>query len=319
MLDTLRTIARAVSPIALDIYDKEDPQSILDMIAVSDTAPRGATSFEREWWSVFPELRRWVGDRESQKAFKANLEGSIGPYEITFDYDRDLIETPEALARAESLAGATGRAFASGKVWEAYKLLRGNPVAYDGQDFFDTDHVHPNGAAAPANLLTVGTAPLAARSTPAAPTKEELYAELKVARTRLLELTLVRNRLLRTNKVRDNLVVIARSFATWSGWDALLNDATILSGTTAIPNPAKGSFELLRDFDPLSGTEDSYDVIHSVPGGPRPLIWVTSKEPSGFEFDTSQGFRSRYIACGMDGRYGSAVAFWQTALRVDIP
>jgi hypothetical protein len=84
----------------------------------------------------------------------------------------------------------------------------------------------------------------------------------------------------------------------------------------ADPNLWQGAFELVRDFKPKAGTENTVDVVLATPNGPRPAIFVVSREPQGLKFDQSKEFASRYIPFGMDAMYGVTPAFWQTAVRI---
>ena len=313
MISQLKTLARFVTPIALNIYDKEDTSSILPLIAQVTKRKRVERKSTLEWWSAFPQLRKWVGDRKVQEIFKDSLEYEFHPYEETFDLDRMEIEMNSAnlLANASDMAAAMARSFAAGKVMLAYQVLTDPDVlSYDGQNFYDTEHVHPDGTEF-SNIVTVGT-DTPARQDVNAPTPKELRAELKVAMARLLEITLVRNTLVRANEVKDSLAVITRNFATWSAAHDLLEEEEI----DGMPNRFRGKFQLLQDHSPRPALANSYDVIRAVPGGPRPVIFVVGKEPRGVDFDQSSNFNKTRIPFGMDAVYGVAGGFPQSTVRV---
>ncbi len=314
MIDQLRTLARAVTPIALDIYDREDPLSLLASLARIRPNPTRRKKITLEWWSAFPQLRLWVGDRKTQRLFSDSLEIDIRLYEITFDMDRLDVETEEALVKAQDLAEEIARAFIRGKVMLAYGPLRRNELAFDGQDFFDTQHQHATGKPY-SNLLTVGLDPLKPRANNAEPTPIELREELKVVMSRLLENSLVRNTLVSTAEAENNLVVIARSFDVWSAFKDLLTEEQL----DQMPNRFRGKFNLIRDVEFDGDLANVYDVIRADPGGPRPVIFVPTQEPSGLQFDETQEFGARYIPFGMHAQYGVATGFPQTAIRVVAP
>jgi len=311
MIQLLRTLAKAVTPVAFDIYDQEDPQPTIERIArIRQTSP-GQKRLALEWWTAFPQLRKWVGDRVTQRVFQDALEISITPHEITFDMDREDVQSEDAILVAEDLAESIGRGFAHGKLDIAYGPLKRNEITYDGQNFFDTDHRHPDESTF-SNILSPALGDFAARATPGAPTVAEVRDELRAAMSRLLLNRLIRRSLVRTPNISTNLTIITRSHNVQRAFEDLREEKEI----NGDENRFRNTFELLQDTDPSAGEESSWDVIHSVPGGPRPVIFAVAREPRGLEFDTTQLFRNRYIPFGMDGRYGSAAAFPQTSARV---
>src|SRR5687768_18569882 len=74
MLSDLKSIAVKATPIALDIYDKTDPTTLLPSMAVVISDPSLAEEVNLEWAAVFPELRKWVGDRVAQQGFAGRLK-----------------------------------------------------------------------------------------------------------------------------------------------------------------------------------------------------------------------------------------------------
>jgi hypothetical protein len=308
MLDQLRSLRRTVTPLVLDIYDREDNESVLALLARVLTGT-GEEVQEWEWWQAFPELRKWVGERKTQEAFQDDIKVRIEPYEITYDVDRSKLDGKQ-LVNPEDMAMTIARGFITGKVKIAYSIMTRNDLTYDGQNFFDTDHVQPDGDLR-SNVLTLG-ADVPARATAADPTPAEVREELKGVMSRLIQNTLVRNELVSTSAARENLVVLTRSHDVWSAFDDLLQEERIGGDI----NRFRGKFQLLRDFNPPAALENTYDVVQATPGGPRPVLFVADREPRGLEFDESALFKQRYIPFGMDGKYGAAAAFWQTAARV---
>ncbi len=305
MITDLKSIAVAVTPIALDIYDREDPLSLLPLLAQFADNPDKEKTVTLEWASVFPELRKWIGDRTVQKAFKDTLKVPSEPYEITLEYDSRDAERKSGLVKAEQLGIKIARAFSAGKVDLAYGVFKANSLAYDGQDFFDSDHIHPDGSGF-SNVVSV------TRTTAASPSVVEARNELKRAASRLMENRLVRNSLVNTAEIEANLVVIARSFDVWSAYRDLNREEMI--GTE--PNRFRGTFKLLRDFNPKAGDESSVDIIEALPGGPRPVVFVVTTEPKGLQFDLSKEFGNKLVPFGMDGEYGVGPGFPQTAVRL---
>jgi hypothetical protein len=305
MLSDLKSIAVRATPIALDIYDKTDPTTLLPFVAVVVTDPSLAEEVNLEWAAVFPELRKWIGDRVAQQGFAGRLKIRPELYEVTLDFDSLDIERGTALLQATEKATRIGRAFAVGKVLLAYRVLRENLLTYDGQDFFDNAHQHPDGSPA-SNLVPFN------RADPFAPDVHEAREELVAAVDRLMANSILRDELVRSDDVRKGLVVFVRSQQVWSAYEKLRTEKSF----GADPNLWQGAFELVRDFKPVSGTENTVDIVLATPNGPRPAIFVVSREPQGLKFDQSKEFASRYIPFGMDAMYGVTPAFWQTAVRI---
>ncbi len=312
---TLRTAAVTITPIVLDLYDREETTSLLPLLSQVVPQPTDPTvgTVRLEWWHAFPELRLWVGDRKTQKLFAEAMQIPIKKYEITLSLDRDRLGNTAALVNDAARLGApVAKGFSVGKTLLAAAVLGSNPLAYDGQDFFDTGHVHPEGTAY-SNLLTRGTH-TPARATDATPTPQEVRGELAVHKQRLLQNTIIQNNIVSAAQVDKSLVVLTRNDATFAAFESLRTEERIDGN----PNIHKGSFQLLREFGSAAAAS-SYDVINAVPGGPRPVVFVTVKEPGGLQFDESQEFRNANIDFGSDGRFGVHPGFPQTAVRSIAP
>jgi phage major head subunit gpT-like protein len=308
MISGLRSIAQAVTPIALDIYDKLDSSSVFGVLAQLVPNPGREKVVTVEWWSAFPQLRKWIGERTVQRAFQNSLVISGEPYEITMEFDRRDAERASGLVKAEELAGKIARAFARGKVMLALRALRMNALTYDGQSFFDADHTHPDGSAF-SNL--VEDVP---RSSAAYPTVQEARNELKLAQSRLMENRLIRDELVEEAEITasPSLIVLTRSQPVWSAYRDLRTEERI--GTE--PNRFRNTFRLLRDFNPPPGQANTVDVIEALPDGPRPTVFVATREPEGLQFDETKVFSHNQVPFGMDAEYGVAAGFPQTAVRV---
>lgn len=304
-IEQLQTIARTVTPIAMDIYDKENVASLLPLLA-SPVTRRGNQKVVRlEWWSAFPQMLQWLDEKVVQKAFKDDMELTIFPYEITYNFDRLEASFEDALVSAQDLGGKIAQGFAQGKVLKAYAPMANNETTYDGQDFFDTAHVHPDDSTF-SNLIDFN------RATTATPTVAEAAEELKLATSTLLENQLIRNSLVSTTALEGSLVIIARSYAVWKAYYDLLKEEKVGDNI----NRFRGAFNLLRDFSPVGGQESTVDFISAMPGGPRPTVMAIHQEVSGLEFGTPD-FTKRKVAFGMEAQYAFGPGFPQCAVRIN--
>ena len=304
-IEQLQTIARTVTPIAMDLYDKENVASPLPFLAAPVTRRGNQKTVRLEWWSVFPQMREWLDEKTTQKAFKDDMELVIKPYEITYDFDRIEASFDDALASAQDLGGRIATAFAQGKVLKAYSPLANNETTYDGQDFFDTGHLHPDDTTF-SNLVDFN------RATVASPTVAEARGELKLAMATLAQNHLIRNTLVSSAAMGDSLLVIARSFNVWQAYEDLRTEEKIGEDI----NRFRGKFQLLRDFAPVSGQESTVDIVHSMPGGPRPTVMAIHQEVSGLQFGTPD-FTKRKVAFGMEAQYAFGPGFPQCAVRIN--
>jgi hypothetical protein len=300
----LRSLARAVTPIALDTYDKEDPTTILPWLAQIAQNPGREKTLTLEWWTAFPRLRKWVGERTVQRFFQHDLSIKSEPYEITEEIDQWDLDRANAMVNLADIAAKMGSAFAKGKVMFAFRVLRRNDLTYDGQSFFDTDHTHPDGTTF-SNIVTV------TRASAANPTVAEARGELDECLFQLMVNRIVTDELVSAQEKNAGIVVVTKSRKVFLAYRRLLNDPLI--GTEV--NPYRGTFSLYLDAKPNAGAENTVDVIEALPDGPRPVIFVPTREPDGVEFDESKRFGHNKVPFGMAGEFGLAAGFPQTAVR----
>ena len=306
MLSELQSIARIVTPLALNIYDQSAANALLPQLTATVPNPTKAKSVTLEWTTVFAQLKKWVGERIVEASFSVPITIVGEKYEITDAVDRNDIERGTALATVQQKSTAIAEGFAAGKVMLAVKVLRENRIAYDGQDFFDTDHAHPDGRTY-SNVVPV------VRADPAKPDVLEARDELLATLLQLMAIRLWGDVLASADQVRQNLIVIVRSTNVFQAYEKLRTEPSF----GADPNTWKGTFSLWMDYNPKPGTENSVDVIMAMPNGPRPVLFMPTREPSGIEFDTTKAFTHSQISFGMDGEYGVEPGFPQSAVRID--
>lgn len=317
MLHVLRSIARTVTPLAMDAVDRARDTGIAALLAKEIRHRGTGKKGQIEITSVFPELQLWQGDRETQGADLGHIDYEVDPYHATSSYDRLNLDLGNPLAEGliRELAEGFGEAWQEGKLPFIYRVLQQNPISgLDGQDLLDTDHRHLGGQPY-SNLIRLGSEGVPLRADAENPTLEEVRRELVLARHRLVRNRILGQPLLRTSQIKQQLIVICRDFATWSQYDLLLDEDRI-DGSS---NRFKGTFELILDPSPAEGTETSTDFIWARPNGPRPVIFIRAKDPTGVQFDESQAFRSRKIDFGLDGIMGFCAGYPQTICRVEWP
>ena len=312
-ISQLRTVARRATTIALDIYDKGPSTLPLFAQTIRMSGQRVVTF---EWWEAFPTMIEWIGDRKTQELFGEAIEVEVKPYEVTYKLDRMNVELDGDLSlvtQPQQMGAAVAQAFENGKIERAYAPLRANDLSYDGQNFFDTDHTHPDGSTFDnvVDLSGVGYS----RTATGKPTVDEARRELNLAAQRL-QVNRLRRSTLVVKPAMPELVVVVKSIDTELAYQALRDEPSYISGNSTLENPWQGKFTLVRDTDPVSGDEKKVDVLLAEAGGPRPSIFVESRGPRGLEFDETSVFSSRIIYFGSDALYGFAPGFPQAAVRI---
>lgn len=309
-ISNIRSAARVVRIVALDLYDKEQTSKLLPLIAnVMTVTPEEAEQEKvlMEWLSAYPQLRQWIGPRVSQGAFKDALELVPKLYEITHSENLRSVGEGKVIATMQKMVPKDMLAVAQGKLQLALQLYRDNALTYDGQNLFDTGHLQPDGVTTASNLI----APTTARDSDAAPTVAELKLELRQAQQVLMANQTFRNQLIESNLALQN-VVIAHSIAVYNAFYQLLTEESFGGGDK---NIYKGTFVLLRDTAPASGEEDSWDLVLNEPGGPKPVIFAPFKEAQ-FEIDDTKEFATGAVDFGVWGKFAAQTAWWQSAVRV---
>lgn len=296
-LDVLQSLRVAVEPIAFDVYDKHKTPPIVPRLAMEiDNTTAQEDPVNLEWLGSFAEMREWLDEKTTQRIFKGDFSIPIKPYEITWAVDRKKLRRPGNFSGAfVAQIQAQVERFAKGKVRLVMDILRSNPLAYDGQNLFDTDHVHPDDKGTYSNVLAPDWA------TTTAPTVDELKAFLHDAQGRLVDNMGIDAELVDSSAIDKNLLVICHNAASFSK----LNQIRTMARIDNAENEWFGGFTLLRDMNPTSGQETYVEVCFSPDGaGPKPVIFVIDEEPSELKVDTTAEFKNRMIAMGFEAWFG---------------
>lgn len=270
-----------------------------------------------EWINALPVMREWIGDRKTSGLFKNAIEMTLKMFEMTFKLDLKEVELDgdrSFITTAEQVAGYMVAGWANGKAVHAYEPMRSNATTtYDDQNLFDTDHVDGDGTTF-SNVVDLSTEGYS-RATSGKPTILEARQELRLAVDRLQ-----RNRLRYVTIIKTSaapLTVFTKSFDTYRAYWDLLTQPTIPDGAGAvISNDWAGKFELYRDLSPVSGDEKKIDVIDATPGGPRPVFFMSQKEPGALEVDTTEYFKTKEVYYGTDGIFSFAAGLPHAAVRI---
>jgi hypothetical protein len=311
-INDIRSSARSLHLLTYDAYDRSTGLETLRKIAWLQVNTTRQTPYELEWAFLVARLMPWVDKKTIQRLYKHELTIRPEDYELTYPYDRTREGEPGQMLNKEQVAGYFANGYLEGRTELVRQTLYSNPICWDGQNFFDSDHPHLDESGTYSNILPAGSA-VASRSTAASPTLAELAAEFRSARTRLLNISRLTNNLQTTAVVDTGLVAIARSQAVFDGLDQLRTLDRLTDGGPA--NDLKGKFELMYDHN--NGTSNNYwELIRTAGTQLRPVIqlpWGTEMPEIRFG---AEDFQSKVVPFGIEAKIGTAPGFPQTCVRV---
>lgn len=283
--------------IALLNYQQARTGSMIpDLAYVYDntTLRENPVSFEQTFFSV--GVFRFADEITSTGALQqvpwvVPLEGygAAVPFNV-IDLDR-----PNTLARIEQVAPTIGPKLEQKKLAMMLDVFRKNATCYDGRDFFDGSHKHPANLGTFSNLLAPNWV------NPAVPTVAEAISFLDEAALALAYNMQVDYEAEEVSEERL-LVVQVNSQAMASVFKRINTRATFDANTET--NPYFRKLRIYLDRRPAAGTENYVRVLDPIPNGPRPIVLVVDKEPSGLEVFDKHSFGNQSIAYGMSSIFG---------------
>lgn len=91
------------------------------------------------WLGKFPQMREWIGDRQRQSLKTSSYRLRNKEFEVTVDVPRTAIEDDQ-YGIYSPMMQAMGEAAGIYPDEQIFAAMLANPICYDGQNFFDTDH-----------------------------------------------------------------------------------------------------------------------------------------------------------------------------------
>ena len=310
MLDTLKRQILNYRDLVMDLYDKQEASadSIKAMLCNTidnRTARENPVRLSHVLYTS--EAVAWedeivTGGAIEEIQFAVPIKG----YDVFTPFNKVNIERPESIAKLEAAARTWPKALERLQVKQILSVFRSNPLAYDGQNFFDSDHVHPATAAAYSNILSLQLAGTIANIT---------FAEAKTLihqlRARFMVNMSLQAEILSAAEMAKNMIVIAHTIEVWPMLDLVRPPVQYNN----IPNELVNSFQLL--YDPNSGTSTKLEAILSEPGGARPVFFVPDKDPYVDAWATD-AVRNGYVATGLRGQWGFKPGMPQTAIQATL-
>lgn len=313
-IDILKRQVRNYQTLAFNRYDRLQaaPDSLFAAIALT-IDNRGARENPVRLTEDFfyPEAYAWEDEMVSMPGL-AELEYTvpIKGYASWLGYNRVNIGRPGTVARLERLLPRLADAHDMLQVRLAMNVFRTNPLSVTGQNFFADAHPIPGRAGSTYdNLLAPNWAD------PADPTDAEVKAVLDSVRTQFATNLTVTAEVVDTSQIDSNLLVIVHNSTHEAAFRRALNDDTLTVGSDQVPNPNKGTFRLLRDLRPTSGEENYIEFVHTVPGGPRPIIRVIDSPPR-LDAIESNRVSNALVMITMESMFGMKAGDPSTAIQV---
>lgn len=133
-----------------------------------------------KWLGQFPAMREWIGNRQAKGLPIYSLEITNKLYEATLDFDKNdfVFDKSDQIRMRLGEAGVVPE-----QNWQELisSLITTNGLAYDGQNFFDTDHTLGGDSGAHKNTLAAADYGSFNVADPSNPTPEEMAKAIVAA------------------------------------------------------------------------------------------------------------------------------------------
>lgn len=270
------------------------------------------------WLGMPPGMREWIGGRHERRLRKEVFQIVNRLFEFTLDFSVDDFrrdKTGQINARVDDTANKTGTQ------WESLEteLIAANGICYDGQNFFDTDHVSGDSgtqkndlAAGDYGALNVGTA--------TDPTAAELIRII---------MTLVQHLYTLKDDTGDPINQNARKFAVMvpptmmaAAIEALKNNVVSAGGGGIQTNTILVSgmeFELIINARSELNWTDKLALFRTDGTiGPFILQEELPLETSWLDESSEEAFKNRRILFGGVTSRAAGYGLWQHAVRATL-
>jgi hypothetical protein len=308
MIDSLKRQLVQFRTLAMDFYDKlaASPDEIRNKLAtVVDNRGERQNPVRMDEDFFFPVVHGWEDQAATIEGLdKIEFVVPMKGYDAFLPYNAVNIDRPDTVARLERLVPRLVPAFFEMQTRLIMNVFRKNPLCYDGQNFFDTDHSHPGGKGAYSNVLTPTFA--AAGN----PTIDEAKALLHEVQGRLVQNLAIEAEVVNGDQVAKMLTVIVHNVAHWSKFNLVRTQEKFEDNS----NEFRGTFSLLLDRHPTSGQENRIEFQLSELGGPRPAFLVPDKDPVLEAWETNR-VPNGYVAIGVKGIFGVKPGFPQGSVQ----
>lgn len=257
---------------------------------------------EYPWLGSTPKMREWKDERHIDEVLEKSFSIVNKSYEATFGVDRDALDDElygQIMMRARQMGDEVARH--KDELGAATVEAGTSELAYDGQNFFDTDHEEADSGVQSNNLVGAS------------------YAFSSDA----LQSIISAMRQFKDDKGKFAGVapthVMVPSDLEWKAREIL--DPSVIDragGSTPNQNLLRGRLEIIvNDYLTNNGDNSAYYVM-DLSKGIKPFIYQTRKEAEMVMLNRPEdleNFMRKQIFFGVDARYAFGYGEWRLAVR----
>jgi phage major head subunit gpT-like protein len=275
------------------------PDSVLDGLVLEETIPDfSGNKITYDWLGAAPQMREWLAEKRAQGLLKQTWDVVVKRFEASIDVDIDALRDGRG-----NPYGMRIREMARNAARMRYNLLsdiiRTNPLCYDGQNFFDTDHSEGASGTQSNSLTGSGT------------TQANIETDFYASRSKLMGYKDDKGETMAPTMFRPlvwipNDPTLEQRFRTLQG-------ATLISNTS---NILANAFEIVVD-PRLTDANDWF--MFRLDGIMKPFVFINREAPNyedDFGSNNEATFKRRIGTASVVGRFNAAPLMWQKALRV---
>lgn len=309
MLDAFKRDVRSYTRLALAAYDRleTDPNSIRSRLALlKDNRQARENPVRLTETFISATASAWEDDIVVAAAIdKLDYTVPMKGYHVFVPYNEINIGRPNMQATLKEVVDKLPLSLLRKEVRLIMNIFRLNPLTVDGQNFFDASHTHINDTAY-SNIVEFDVVD------EDNPTFDEAKAAINEALARLASINAIEAEVVDAAQFKQDILITCHTAAQMTVFEQVRTQAQ----RNNVENELKGSFTLLLDRNPASGTETSFEVSYLPPGGPRPAIFVPDMAPW---LDVwKDGVRNGFVAVGMKEIFGVKPGHAFSTVRVTL-
>lgn len=256
------------------------------------------------WFGTVPRMREWIGERQLSSLTPTNYAITNKDWESTIEVDRNMIEDDRLGQVRPRISQLALEAVRSQEQLVVDQLEAGNTgLAYDGQFFFDTDHVTPGAEyqTSQSNKLTGTGVTLA-----------QLQVDLAAAIAAMRNFKDDRGRPMNLRPTD----IVAPPALEGVFRQLMASELLPTPAVSAAQNPWRNMFELnINGY--LTDANDWY--LLSLDQEVKPIVFQMRRAPQFVALDNptvnEAAFMRRRFMYGVDGRWNAGYGMWQLAVR----
>lgn len=273
-----------------------------------------------KWLGAVPKFREWVGGRAATRPKVESYQIRNKLWEQTLEFGIDDLrrdKTGQINIRIGELA-ASGAAF-----WEdqSTTLVNDNGLAYDGQNFFDTDHPvaeSTTSSTTAKNLVTASEVAALNVGTATAPTPDEAAKIVQGLVGHMMTFKSDQGHLL--NAQAKSFLIMVSTANQWGAFMTAISEQTLTSGAS---NPLRGmrsmgyTFDVVLNPNATTGITDDDVIMFRTDAKLKPFILQEETAPkvTVIGAGSEEEFKNRRHLFGVERIGNAGYGLWQYAIK----